>query len=94
MHFRLYTSKIKKYQLYKNIFKITFNVIYRINSNYLHLCFAVPEEFLYDPATRSYGDPARRPEIKNATIEFIAPSDYMVCKKMIFVNFLMNENLP
>ncbi|XP_035211322.1 protein transport protein Sec24A-like isoform X2 [Stegodyphus dumicola] len=46
-----------------------------------NLCFRVndlPEEFLYDPATRSYGDPARRPEIKNATIEFIAPSDYML----------------
>ena len=45
---------------------------------------SVPEEFLYDPTTRSYGDPARRPEIKNATIEFIAPSDYMVWKQMIF----------
>ncbi|XP_042901312.1 protein transport protein Sec24A isoform X2 [Parasteatoda tepidariorum] len=46
-----------------------------------NLCFRVndlPEEFLYDPATRSYGDPARRPEIKNATIEYIAPSDYML----------------
>lgn len=46
-----------------------------------NLCFRVndlPEEFLYDPATRSYGDPARRPEIRNATIEFIAPSDYML----------------
>ncbi|GBM35805.1 Protein transport protein Sec24B, partial [Araneus ventricosus] len=46
-----------------------------------NLCFRVndlPEEFLYDPATRSYGDPVRRPEIKNATIEFIAPSDYML----------------
>lgn len=38
----------------------------------------VPEEFLYDPSSKSYGEPARRPEIKNATIEFIAPSDYMV----------------
>ncbi|GIY60339.1 protein transport protein Sec24A, partial [Caerostris extrusa] len=46
-----------------------------------NLCFRVndlPEEFLYDPSSRSYGDPARRPEIKNATIEFIAPSDYML----------------
>lgn len=46
-----------------------------------NLCFRVndlPEEFLYDPATRSYGDPSRRPEIRNATIEFIAPSDYML----------------
>ncbi|GFY70829.1 protein transport protein Sec24B [Trichonephila inaurata madagascariensis] len=46
-----------------------------------NLCFRVndlPEEFLYDPSTRSYGDPSRRPEIKNATIEYIAPSDYML----------------
>lgn len=46
-----------------------------------NLCFRVndlPEEFLYDPLTKSYGDPSRRPEIKNATIEFIAPSDYML----------------
>ncbi|XP_054724767.1 protein transport protein Sec24A-like isoform X2 [Uloborus diversus] len=46
-----------------------------------NLCFRVndlPEEFLYDPTTRAYGDPSRRPEIRNATIEFIAPSDYML----------------
>ncbi|GFU59402.1 protein transport protein Sec24B [Nephila pilipes] len=46
-----------------------------------NLCFRVndlPEEFLYDPSTRSYGDPSRRPEIKNATMEYIAPSDYML----------------
>lgn len=42
-------------------------------------CFTqVPEEFQYDPMSNSYGDPTRRPEIKNATIEFIAPAEYMV----------------
>lgn len=44
-------------------------------------CFltnVLPEDFFFDPATKTYGDPARRPEIKNATVEFIAPSDYMV----------------
>ena len=38
----------------------------------------VPEEFCYDPSSRTYGDPNRRPEIKTATVEFIAPSEYMV----------------
>ncbi|VDO03169.1 unnamed protein product [Rodentolepis nana] len=39
---------------------------------------SVPDDFFYDPTTKTYGDPARRPEIRNATLEFIAPSDYMV----------------
>lgn len=38
----------------------------------------VPEEFQYDPVTKSYGDPTRRPEIQSATIEYIAPSEYML----------------
>ncbi|XP_058800430.1 protein transport protein Sec24A [Phymastichus coffea] len=46
-----------------------------------NLCFKVnelPEEFQFDPATRSYGDPSRRPEIRASTIEFIAPAEYML----------------
>lgn len=46
-----------------------------------NLCFRVnelPDEFQFDPMTKTYGDPSRRPEIKSATIEFIAPSEYMV----------------
>lgn len=39
---------------------------------------SVPEEFNYDPVSRTYGEPQRRPEIRSATIEFIASSDYMV----------------
>ncbi|CAB4001484.1 transport Sec24B, partial [Paramuricea clavata] len=46
------------------------NMCYRINE--------VPEEFCYDPTTKSYGEPTRRPEIKSATYEFIAPSEYML----------------
>lgn len=38
----------------------------------------MPEEFNFDPVTKTYGEPQRRPEIKSATIEFIAPSEYMV----------------
>jgi protein transport protein SEC24 len=36
----------------------------------------VPDEFLYDPVTKSYGDPSKRPEINSSTIEFIAPPEY------------------
>ncbi|XP_068702636.1 protein transport protein Sec24A-like [Montipora foliosa] len=45
------------------------------------MCFRVnevPEEFCFDPQTRQYGDPSKRPEIRNATVEFIAPSEYML----------------
>ncbi|ODM90506.1 Protein transport protein Sec24A [Orchesella cincta] len=46
-----------------------------------NLCFRVndlPEEFQYDPVTKTYGDPSRRPEVRSGTIEFLAPADYMV----------------
>lgn len=31
---------------------------------------------MYDPVSKTYGDPTRRPEVKSGTIEFIAPSEY------------------
>ncbi|XP_064416786.1 protein transport protein Sec24B isoform X2 [Latimeria chalumnae] len=46
-----------------------------------NLCFRVndvPEEFMYNPLTRSYGEPHKRPEVQNSTVEFIASSDYML----------------
>lgn len=46
------------------------NVCYRVNE--------LPEEFQFDPVTKSYGDPSRRPEVKTSTIEFIASSEYML----------------
>lgn len=46
------------------------NLCYRVNE--------LPEEFQYDPVTKTYGDPTRRPEIKSSTIEFIAPAEYML----------------
>jgi len=46
------------------------NLCYRVNE--------LPEEFLYDPVSKSYGDPSRRPECKASTIEFIAPQEYML----------------
>ncbi|KAG1688209.1 Protein transport protein Sec24B [Nymphon striatum] len=38
----------------------------------------IPEEFLFDPVSKQYGDPSRRPEVNVATVEFIAPSEYML----------------
>nr|NVI77966.1 Sec24AB ortholog [Cucujiformia] len=38
----------------------------------------LPEEFQYDPVSKTYGDPSRRPEIKSSTIEYIAPAEYML----------------
>uniref|UniRef100_A0A0K0FN48 Protein transport protein Sec24A (inferred by orthology to a human protein) n=1 Tax=Strongyloides venezuelensis TaxID=75913 RepID=A0A0K0FN48_STRVS len=45
-----------------------------------NICFRnneVPEEFLWNPSTKTRGEPTERPEIKSATVEFIAPSEYM-----------------
>nr|NVI77969.1 Sec24AB ortholog [Cucujiformia] len=38
----------------------------------------LPEEFQYDPVSKTYGDPTRRPEIRSSTIEYIAPAEYML----------------
>ncbi|XP_031722794.1 protein transport protein Sec24B [Anarrhichthys ocellatus] len=46
------------------------NLCYRVND--------VPDEFMYNPVSRSYGEPHKRPEVQNATVEFIASSDYML----------------
>ncbi|XP_053556160.1 protein transport protein Sec24B [Bombina bombina] len=46
------------------------NLCYRVND--------VPEEFMYNPVTRSYGEPHKRPEIQNSSVEFVASSDYML----------------
>uniref|UniRef100_A0A2S2Q3L3 Protein transport protein Sec24A n=1 Tax=Sipha flava TaxID=143950 RepID=A0A2S2Q3L3_9HEMI len=46
------------------------NLCYRVNE--------LPAEFQIDPYTKTLGDPSRRPEIQNATIEYIASQDYMV----------------
>ena len=46
-----------------------------------NLCFRIndlPDEFQYDPVSQTYGDPSRRPEVKEATIEYVAPSEYML----------------
>ncbi len=52
-----------------------------------NMCYSIndlPDEFLFDPVTRSYGDPSKRPEINSATIEFIAPPEYTVGHIEIF----------
>lgn len=38
----------------------------------------LPDDFNYDPVSKTYGHPDRRPELKAATIEYIAPSEYML----------------
>uniref|UniRef100_A0A1I8E8P3 Sec23/Sec24 trunk domain-containing protein n=1 Tax=Wuchereria bancrofti TaxID=6293 RepID=A0A1I8E8P3_WUCBA len=62
------------------------NICYRVNDcefNFISSMKAieiilVPDDFNWDPATKSFGEPTHRPEIKNATVEFIAPSEYML----------------
>lgn len=51
----------------------------------------VPEEFNFDPVSKSYGSPERRPEIKSATIEFVAPSEYMVRLYKHYHAFIITE---
>ncbi|CAF2797756.1 unnamed protein product [Rotaria sp. Silwood2] len=44
------------------------------------ICFRLndlPQEFLFDPVTKTYGDPSRRPEARFGTVEYTASSDYM-----------------
>ena len=41
------------------------------------LLFLVPQEFLFDPVTKTYGDPSRRPEVRFGTVEYTATADYM-----------------
>ncbi|CAF1096174.1 unnamed protein product [Didymodactylos carnosus] len=37
----------------------------------------LPQEFLFDPVTKTYGDPSRRPEVRFGTVEYTATADYM-----------------
>lgn len=53
----------------------------------------VPDEFQYDPVTKSYGDVTRRPEVKSSTIEFIAPSEYMVSENSKLQNLSHSRNM-
>lgn len=46
------------------------NLCYRAND--------LPEEFLWDPHAKSFGDPGRRPELQETTIEYVAPTEYML----------------
>jgi len=52
--------------------------VFLIFHYYLFYIVLVPGEFQIDPYTKRLGDPSRRPEILNATIEYIASQDYMV----------------
>ncbi|XP_076236720.1 protein transport protein Sec24AB [Calliopsis andreniformis] len=57
---------------------VYFNDSKRWKCNLCHRINELPEEFQFDPVTKSYGDPSRRPEVRTSTIEFIASSEYML----------------
>lgn len=38
----------------------------------------VPPDLSYDPITKAFMDPRKRPELTCASFEFVAPSEYMV----------------
>ena len=42
------------------------------------LFFPVPEDFDYNPHTGKHGDRSHRLELKRSSVEYIAPSEYMV----------------
>lgn len=52
----------------------------------------MPEEFLWDPQTKSFGDPGRRPELQETTIEYIAPTEYMVY--IFLINIFKKSHRP
>jgi protein transport protein SEC24 len=62
--------------------------------NHMIIVFSVPEEFQYDPMTKTYGDPTRRPEVNSGTIEFLAPADYMVRPPQAAVYLFVLETTP
>ena len=61
-----------------SIFSIYIHV-FIINDDIIHIATAVPEEFDYNPHTGKHGDRSQRMEIKRSSVEYIAPSEYMVC---------------
>lgn len=50
----------------------------------------VPDDFSWDPVRKAFGDPTNRPEIQNATVEYIAPNEYMVGE---FRNFYILQKI-
>ena len=43
-----------------------------------HVLAAVPEDFDYNPHSGKHGDRSHRVELKRSSVEYIAPSEYMV----------------
>eukprot|EP00112_Aurelia_sp_Birch-Aquarium-sp1_P005276 Seg1598.10 transcript_id=Seg1598.10/GoldUCD/mRNA.D3Y31 product="Protein transport protein Sec24B" protein_id=Seg1598.10/GoldUCD/D3Y31 len=46
------------------------NICFRIND--------IPTDLSYDPITKAFIDPRKRPELNHASFEFVAPSEYML----------------
>ncbi|CAJ0579842.1 unnamed protein product, partial [Mesorhabditis spiculigera] len=55
----------------------------------------LPDDFSWDPSTKTFGDPKLRPEIRYATVEFIAPSEYTLRppQECLYV-FVLDLSLP
>lgn len=49
------------------------------------LCL-VPEEISFNPQTKRVGERCRRTELLHSSVEYIAPSEYMVGNNSIYVN--------
>uniref|UniRef100_A0A1I7XEE0 Piwi domain-containing protein n=1 Tax=Heterorhabditis bacteriophora TaxID=37862 RepID=A0A1I7XEE0_HETBA len=53
----------------------------------------VPDDFCWDPTTKSFGDPSNRPEIRYSTVEFIAPNEYMAVNLYLGYLYTFSEQL-
>ena len=40
---------------------------------------SVPDDYIYNPVTGKRGDRSHHQELHHASVEYIAPSEYMVC---------------
>ncbi|PIO66430.1 Sec23/Sec24 trunk domain protein, partial [Teladorsagia circumcincta] len=72
----VYVKKKAKDERKKHIFPTADSV--EVPSGKLYIKKQIPDDFCWDPNTKSFGDPVNRPEIKHPTVEFIAPNEYML----------------
>lgn len=47
--------------------------------------FAVPEDFDFNPQSGRHGDRTHRMELKRASVEYVAPSEYMVGSTKVYM---------
>ena len=59
-----------------------------------HLFGAVPDDFDYNPHSGKRGDRTHRVELKRSSVEYIAPSEYMVsldCERVYDLRMTMSD---